>query len=184
MARLRQTAESIANAAEYRTWRGLFLRCHTESGKRDPRYGGRGIEVHADWHGPDGFQRFLAHVGPKPHPAMQIDRIDNDGHYEPGNVQWITRSQNCRNRRRGAAVAVGDSEASRQLRCFILTHGISYREVGEALHVSGVTAHQWAHGVRTPSRGHREDIAVWTEDAVPITGWGPLPQVRSFREGR
>lgn len=61
-------------------------------------YGGRGILVCAAWQGEGGFQRFLARVGPRPE-GTTLDRIDTNGHYEPGNVRWATLSQQNGNRR-------------------------------------------------------------------------------------
>lgn len=47
----------------------------------------------------DSFSEFLAHIGPRPGPDYSVDRINNDGDYEPGNVRWATRSEQMRNRR-------------------------------------------------------------------------------------
>lgn len=44
------------------------------------------------------FYDFLQEIGPKPSPEMQLDRIDNSGHYEPGNVRWVTRKEQNTNR--------------------------------------------------------------------------------------
>jgi len=67
------------------------------------RYSGRGITVAAEWdYGGDGkgFERFVAHIGPKPTPKHSVDRIDNDGNYEPGNVRWATTPEQAANRSR------------------------------------------------------------------------------------
>jgi hypothetical protein len=46
------------------------------------------------------FNAFLAHIGRKPSPELTLDRIDNDGDYQPGNVRWATRQQQSSNRRK------------------------------------------------------------------------------------
>jgi len=60
-------------------------------------YGGRGISVCDDWQ--QHFLHFFEHVGERPSPKHSLDRIDNDGNYEPGNVRWATAKQQQNNRR-------------------------------------------------------------------------------------
>jgi hypothetical protein len=75
----------------------MIQRCVDQNGKSYPNYGGRGISVCDRWR--ESFTAFLADVGEKPSPGMSLDRIDNDGNYEPGNVRWATASEQNRNRR-------------------------------------------------------------------------------------
>ena len=82
----------------YRTYTRMIDRCTNAKHVAFRLYGGRGIGVCAEWRGHEGFDRWLAHIGPKPTPQHQMDRIDNDRGYEPGNVRWATRSENQRNR--------------------------------------------------------------------------------------
>ncbi len=82
---------------EYIVWVAMRQRCRNSKSRCYPAYGGRGISVCHRW---DTFLRFIDDVGPRPHPDMQLDRIDNNGDYEPGNVRWATRKQNTRNTRR------------------------------------------------------------------------------------
>jgi hypothetical protein len=70
-------------------------RCFNPRHPKYPDYGGRGITVWDDW---CSFVNYYAVTGHPP-PGMSLDRIDNDGNYEPGNVRWTTRCEQQRNRR-------------------------------------------------------------------------------------
>ena len=71
-------------------------RCRYSKGRDYHRYGGRGITIYPAWF--ESFKTFLADVGPKPTPEHSLDRIDNDGNYEPGNVRWATSKEQAANR--------------------------------------------------------------------------------------
>lgn len=82
------------------TWHNMIHRCHNPQHKAYANYGGRGIKVCDRWRDKDtGFANFVADVKVKPDFDHSLDRINNDGHYEPDNVRWATRSEQQRNRR-------------------------------------------------------------------------------------
>jgi hypothetical protein len=85
----------------YATWRAMIRRCTNPSAKGYHNYGGRGIDVCSEWK--LSFEMFRDHIINLPNhdePGMTLDRIDNDGNYEPGNVRWATRIVQSQNSRR------------------------------------------------------------------------------------
>jgi hypothetical protein len=82
---------------EYRTWLSMLTRCRNPKSDHWPGYGGRGITVCARWN--DSYEAFLEDVGRRPSLRHTLDRVDNAGNYEPGNVRWATPREQSRNRR-------------------------------------------------------------------------------------
>jgi len=84
-------------APEYFIYKNMMNRCFRSEDRRYNYYGGRGITVCEKWR--SSYEAFLKDVGRRPSPKHSIDRIDNDGNYEPGNIRWATKSEQGRNRR-------------------------------------------------------------------------------------
>lgn len=83
----------------YNAWCNLKARCLNPKNARYSRYGGRGITVCDRWR--NSFSNFLADMGESP-PGLTIDRINNDGNYEPGNCRWIPAAEQAKNKSRKA----------------------------------------------------------------------------------
>lgn len=80
---------------EYEVWSHMKDRCLNKKARAYPFYGGRGISIHPEWAA--SFMAFLRDMGKRP-PGRSIDRINNDGNYEPGNCRWATVAEQNRNR--------------------------------------------------------------------------------------
>jgi hypothetical protein len=94
----RDTTGWIPPSPEKAIWTNMKARCLRPQNKDFRYYGGRGIKVCEEWM---CFENFLADMGRRPHPKLTLDRIDNDGNYEPGNCRWATRKQQNDNKRQG-----------------------------------------------------------------------------------
>jgi predicted SprT family Zn-dependent metalloprotease len=93
--RCRVKTHGMSSTSTFRIWTGILRRCLNKNFKNYKYYGGRGIKVCKRWL---KFENFYKDMGERPL-NLQIDRIDNDGHYEPGNCRWVTSRVNNLNKR-------------------------------------------------------------------------------------
>ena len=86
----------MTNSPEYRSWKAMWSRCRRPHDNSFHNYGGRGITVADEWR---SFEVFLRDMGRKPARGYDLDRIDNEKGYGPGNCRWLPRRANLNNRR-------------------------------------------------------------------------------------
>lgn len=94
---------------KYRLWRHIKARCFMVSYDSYPHYGGRGITMHPKWQFSftDFLADLLAEIGERPSPDYSLDRVNNNGNYEPGNMRWATDKEQNNNTRSTRWLQVG-----------------------------------------------------------------------------
>lgn len=92
---LAQTKHGKIRSLTYKSWESMKSRCLCKTHKSYSNYGGRGIMVCDSWM---RFENFYADMGERP-AGTSLDRIDNNGNYEPGNCRWSTHSEQQNNKR-------------------------------------------------------------------------------------
>lgn len=89
----------------FNIWKSMRQRCRDPKDKEFKNYGGRGIAVCERWL---SFQNFFDDMGERP-PGMSLDRIDNDGNYEPDNCRWATPREQRANQRKSLPCAAASA---------------------------------------------------------------------------
>lgn len=97
----------MTNSPTYQSWCSMITRCENQNRRHYASYGGRGILVCERWR--HSFEAFLADMGERPK-GTTLDRINNDGNYEPGNCRWATSKQQANNKRKSVRVVVDGTE--------------------------------------------------------------------------
>lgn len=89
---------------EYSSWGCMRQRCTNPRNQNYHRYGGRGILVCKRWM--EDFNNFLLDMGNKPSPEYELERINNNGNYDPSNCRWATRIEQANNTRQNVLLTL------------------------------------------------------------------------------
>lgn len=95
MASERKRTHAMSKSPEYRIWQSMKDRCGNPTSGGYRRYGGRGIKVCERWL--ESFENFFSDMGKRPTRKHSINRINNDGNYDPDNCEWATGREQSRN---------------------------------------------------------------------------------------
>ncbi len=124
----RASAGGMCNSPEHTSWREMKRRCDSDY-KDKHLYWERGITICEKWR--SSFNAFFADMGPKPFPEATIDRIDNDGNYEPGNCRWATKLEQGQNTRKARLLTY--NRETHGLREWARRLGVAHRTIARRL---------------------------------------------------
>lgn len=134
---------------EYQSWADMCRRCSPRHTTKYKNWAGRGIIVCDAWR--TDFRVFFAALGPRPSPRHTLERYDNNGHYEPGNVYWGTKKEQSRNRR---CSTIYEHDGVRQcLAAWAEQAGLG----GDTLHWRLTHGWSFAAAITTPRRRQRNN---------------------------
>lgn len=100
----------MSHLKEYAVWAAMIRRCTNKKDANYSHYGGRGISVSERWVGDNGFANFISDMGLRPTNGHTLERVNNDGNYEPANCKWATRKEQCRNFRHNRMLTFNGEE--------------------------------------------------------------------------
>ena len=135
----------ITKTNVFKLWQTMMTRCYNTNRKGYNCYGGRGIVVCDAWHNPGTFCEWALNDGYQE--GLQIDRINNDGNYEPNNCRFVTNKENSRNRSTTILITIGNKTQCIADWC---------SEIG----ISPFTAYSWnrKHGIEYATKRISERI--------------------------
>lgn len=143
------SAANKKNLDLYRKWRAIKTRCYNPNAVNYKNYGGRGITFY--WKDDyEGFSAYVSTLGWKP--GLTIERIDNNGNYEPGNVKWATMKEQGRNKRNNHVVMYNGKQMALSEACEIA--GVSVQLVKDRVNNLGW---DFDKAISLPAWGINED---------------------------
>lgn len=162
-------SHGLSDRTEYTIWCNIKSRCFNENNSAYQNYGGRGISMHEPWR--QSFVAFLADVGDRPSLQHSLDRINNDGNYEPGNVRWATMTTQSANRRTTTILKLNG--ITKPLTEWAVQYGISYKIIHQRI-ADGWSARravttpiggmgEW-HARRLTFNGKTQTVAAWARE--------------------
>lgn len=129
-----KTTHNKSKTTLYKRWKSIRLRCYQVNNLSYSDYGGRGIKMCDEWKNDYmSFHEWAVNSGFDD--SLQIDRIDNNGNYEPSNCRWVTSKQNCNNRRSNIIVKINEIEMTLKAACEKLN--MKYKAVHARIHNCG-----------------------------------------------
>lgn len=161
-------------------WVRMLSRCEDPGQIQYKDYGGRGIYVSAEWQDFNNFYNWCENNHIETH--LQVDRIDSDGPYDPGNCRLVTRKENARNKRNNVILTIGGEsktmvEWSEDSRCTV-----SYKTLGDRIragegHEEAIT-HPDDRTVKPPANcnvltafGESKSTSEWLKDSRSVVSW-------------
>jgi hypothetical protein len=148
----RTTTHGLTKHPLFNTHRHMMDRCFDPDSQAFKNYGGRGITVCERWH---DVTNFVADLGPIYKKGLEMDRIDNDGNYEPGNVRFVTRAVNTDNRR--TAHLLTYKRETKSLHKWSVEYGVPYQLLWDRIAVRKWSAEK---ALNTPPLNAKERMAL------------------------